>query len=699
MNSCRRPRVDCRAWLAACHALLCVATCVQAATEAGAAPQHDLSVSLDPATRRLEGRDLITFASRRSAALVIGRAMQIDSITADGQAIAPRQSSGRDLKRVVLPAALRVEVKWSGTLAALDTAIDHRATLTGNAPVAGAQGSFLPAGSGWYPMVEGALERYRVRLDLPAGQTGMVPGRLLEERTEQGRYRAQFEFDAPSEGITLVAGPYRVEERNIRTALGSEVRLRTYFHAEIATLSAGYLDSVAGYLDLYEKQIGAYPFAAFSVVSSPTPTGFGMPTMTYLGIDVLRLPFIRATSLGHEVLHNWWGNGVYPDFAHGNWSEGLTTFMADYAYKEREGEQAALDARLAWLRDYAAMPRGDDRPLAGFTSRTHGASQIVGYHKSAMLFAMLRDDIGAAAFERGLQRFWRERRFQVASWNDLRAAFEHEAGRSLKTFFDQWLVRAGAPDLHIVDVRAVDVRSEVPRAGGAWRASITLTQGKGGAPYALSVPLLVRTAQGESSVRVPLAAASATVNVDLPGEPLAVLLDPQMRLFRRLAAGEAPPILRQAMLTKAPALLVLGGADDLRRAAGELAGQLFEQTPRTASTRSGSGTLMVAGTHADVDAWLAKEQLPPRPAALAAGSGSAQVWMVNGPVEKTADKPADKDAASVILVVSARDAKSVSELLRPLPHYGQQSFVVFDGAHAVARGVWPPEAQGWRRGG
>jgi aminopeptidase N len=108
---------------------------------------------------------------------------------------------------------------------------------------------------------------------------------------------------------------------------------------------------------------------------------------------------------------------------------------------------------------------------------------------------------------------------------------------------------------------------------------------------------------------------------------------------------------------------------------------------------------MVAGTHADVDAWLAKEQLPPRPAALAAGSGSAQVWMVNGPVEKTADKPADKDAASVILVVSARDAKSVSELLRPLPHYGQQSFVVFDGAHAVARGVWPPEAQGWRRGG
>jgi hypothetical protein len=85
-----------------------------------------------------------------------------------------------------------------------------------------------------------------------------------------------------------------------------------------------------------------------------------MPTLTYLGIDVLRLPFIRSTSLGHEVLHNWWGNGVYPDYARGNWSEGLTTFMADYAYREREGGEAATAARLAWLRDYASMPPGDD---------------------------------------------------------------------------------------------------------------------------------------------------------------------------------------------------------------------------------------------------------------------------------------------------------------------------------------------------
>ena len=153
--------------------------------------------------------------------------------------------------------------------------------------------------------------------------------------------------------------------------------------------------------------------------------------------------------LGHEVLHNWWGNGVYPDYAHGNWSEGLTTFMADYAYKEDDSADAARAMRLEWLRDFAAVPPGQDRPLAEFTSRTHGTSQIVGYGKAAMAFLMLRDLIGADAFDAGIRRFWRDRQFKLASWNDLQNAFAAEAKRDLSAFFTQWLTRAGAPRIVI----------------------------------------------------------------------------------------------------------------------------------------------------------------------------------------------------------------------------------------------------------
>src|SRR5690606_38710775 len=207
----------------------------------------------------------------------------------------------------------------------------------------------------------------------------------------------------------------------------------------------------ARYVRRYGESIGPYPFSAFSVVASPLPTGFGMPTLTYLGAGVLRLPFIRGTSLGHEVLHNWWGNGVRVDPQSGNWSEGLTPFTADYAFREEASDAAARDLRLGWLRDLAAAPAA--APLAEFRARTHGTAAVTGYAKSAMVFLMLRDLIGEEAFRKGIRAFWQAYRFRAAGWDELRGAFEKASGRPLEAFFDQWLLRSDAPEPAIRSAR------------------------------------------------------------------------------------------------------------------------------------------------------------------------------------------------------------------------------------------------------
>ena len=652
-------------------AVVCALGLASAALAAAPAA-HRISVRIEPDTQELQGRDRIRFDTARAATLVLSSRFRIASLAVDARRIdiAPKLVDG--MQHLRLPAARRIDLAWSGKLAPLDPILDHRDTLTYAEPASGKEGTFLPSGSGWYPAVDGALERYRLELDLPADQRGLVPGQLVQERLEHGRYRASFEFRQPAEGISLMAGPYRIEERRLRTAAGTKLRLRTYFHPAIADLASGYLDAVAGYLNLYERWIGPYPFTEFSVVSSPTPTGFGMPALTYLGIDVLRLPFIRATSLGHEVLHNWWGNGVYPDYAQGNWSEGLTTFMADYAYREREGPQAAAATRLAWLRDYAALPPGEDAPLARFTSRTHGASQIVGYNKSAMLFFMLRDVIGKDAFDAALREFWTQYRFRIASWDDLRKAFEHTSGKDLGAFFAQWLQRSGAPDLRIVDAKA-------EKSAGGWQLSVTLDQGT--PAYALSVPLAVRSATGEFTRRVALTQERATVVLDVPAEPLEIALDPQLRLWRRLAANEAPPILRDAMLSERPALITPGADAAVQAAAHELASRLLE---RAGASTANPSALLIVGLHADIDAWLAREKLAPRPATLAPAHGSAQVWTA-----RTRD-------GRVAVLVSARDAQSLAALARPLPHYGRESYLVFESAHMLERGSWPAQPQVWR---
>ncbi len=641
---------------------------------AGASPQAlDFEVHLDPSSRVLAARGTVTLPPGPATDLMLRRDFEVEHIALDGRELpGARPGEGAYVWRVpASKAPRRIAVAWRGMLAPLDPELTHRQTLGAVRPVAGNEGTQLLSGSGWYPQRPGTLATYRVAVEMPEPQRGLVAGRLVAERVVEGRYRAVFEMPHPSEGIDLLAGPYRVDTRAMKAADGREIRLRTYFHPSIANLAEGYLDSTQRYVELYERWIGAYPFTEFSVVSSPTPTGFGMPTLTYLGIDVLKLPFIRTTSLGHEVLHNWWGNGVYPDYARGNWSEGLTTFMADYAYREREGDGAARAMRLEWLRDFAAIPAGKDPALAAFTSRTHGTTQIVGYHKAAMLFLMLRDRIGGDAFDLGVRGFWREQRFRTASWSDLRAAFEQASGESLKLFFDQWLNRTGAPALRIE-------KATKAQASDGWRTEVTLAQG---APaYQLRVPLVFRTPRGDEARWVTFTGERQTFPVVLDLEPTAVLLDPDFRVFRRLASEEAPPILRQVMLDASTRTIVLADGE-AERVARELAQRIQDHEPRyvTGEAAPPQSPLLVIGLAGEVDRWLARHGLPRRPDAVA-GKGTAQVWTQA------------RERGAPVAIVSAADAGALAALTRPLPHYGRQSFLAFDGARAIERGVWPGQA-------
>lgn len=638
---------------------------------------YDMTVRIDPVARTIEGKSVITVRKPKELKLLLGSSFEVTRASFNGNAL----DAGRD--QVNQPHFWHIpfdfspqhqfEIHWRGKLAQVDDSSDYQQTLNRPIAVSGENGTFLPDASNWYPRIADGLARYQVRLELPPGQRGLVAGRLVEESESEQGYQASFEFPDPAEGIDLMAGPYVIESQTYQNINNRPIQLRTYFHPQISNLSRDYLDAVKRYLTLYESWIGEYPYTEFSVVSSPTPTGFGMPTLTYLGINVLQLPFIRDTSLGHEVLHNWWGNGVYPDYKSGNWSEGLTTFMADYAYKERESSEAAREMRLGWLRDFAALQPGQDVPLTAFTSRTHGASKIVGYNKAAMLFFMLRDQLGEAIFQRAIQGFWATQRFKVASWQHLQKIFEMISGQHLQPFFTQWLERRGAPAITINEAKSIP-------ADSGYGLTITLKQS---APaYQLRVPLAVQSQQGTQTHVFDLHQELQTFTLTLPDKPLSVTLDPDLRLFRQLAPGEAPPILREVMVNSATQTILLSDQAEIRKIAELLANKLQDRAPQiiSSSKQLSAAPALVIGEQREVDAWLAARGLPPRPDAIR-HKGTAQAWIL-----------ARSNGAS-LAVVSAQDAASLEALIRPLPHYGRQSYIAFDNRQVVEKGIWPMQVQ------
>ena len=638
---------------------------VPAAADPLPVPQMELDIRLDPASRELVASVSLTLHGD-ALNFSLNPGLNVTWLTIDGQPHAlPDADDGASRFRLKLKGVgpHHLQLAYQGRLAPLPD-LDHKEVLGRLPPMADVRGSYLPAGSGWYPD-PGAPFSYRLRLRLPAGQKGLAPGRLVRESDAAG-YEAEFDFPHPIEGIDLMAGPYTVSERLLERPGRIPLRIRTWFYPDMADLADGYLADSARYLARYSQEIGPYPFDTFSVVASPLPTGFGMPSLTYLGRDVLRLPFIRATSLGHEVLHNWWGNGVWPDWKSGNWSEGLTTFMADYAYQQDQSAEAAKAMRLGWLRDLAAVPDAEDAPLAAFTARHHGLSSIVGYNKSAMLFLMLRDAIGEQAFAQGLRLFWQRHLFRRASWADLQRAFADAAERDLGDFFNQWVDRAGAPRLRLAE--------------SAWSdGNLSLVIEQHGPSYALSVPVRLIYPDRQEIRRVEARGRHSRIVLSAPDRVAAVELDPDYRLWRRVDPAYFPPILREIFVAPRVGLLLADTDPDMRAAAAALAGRLLdsspEHLPRDAASLPGRSPLLLVGQTASVEGMLARLGLPPRPAELG-GRGSAQVWAAR-----------DQHGRSYA-VVAARDLPALQALQRGLPHYGRQSWLVFESARVQDKGIW-----------
>ncbi|HSG23977.1 MAG TPA: M1 family aminopeptidase [Azonexus sp.] len=654
-----------------------------AGVAAATTPSLTLDISLEPASRQLEAVAIVR-PMHRDFRFVLHESLNIRSAEANGKALkfdAQGKDEALQTWHIRLPKASEtLRITYGGTLQALQNGRDHRSVLRAMPPMAAVDGSYLPSSSGWYPQ-PAPMFSYRLKLSLPADQRALVPGRLLEEKLPEGasgRYLAAFEFTQLTDGIDLMAGPWRIREKTVPQdgKTGSPaLRLRTYFPAALDAepgLADAYLEDSRRYIERYSSEIGAYPYSEFSVVASPLPTGFGMPTLTYIGVDVLKLPFIRATSLGHEILHNWWGNGVYVNYAQGNWSEGLTTFMADYAFKEGAAGDSSREMRLGWLRDFSALSSEARLPLREFRGRTHSASAAVGYGKAAMLFVMLRDQIGEKAFRQGIRDFWSKNRFRVATWQDLQLAFEGASGRDLKPFFKGWLDASGAPKLEVRD-------AVLKAAGSGYQLNVLIKQQ--GAPLVTRLPLELSAGTQRETRWVSVKQASESVKIDLEFRPRNIRIDPDIRLWRHLDPKEMPPILRQWIGAPTPRLLIAasGVAAD---AAATLAERFFEVKPQNISSSNLTSGLangepiMIIGTHTEVAASLAAAGLPGRPAELA-NRGSAQVWTLL------------RATGAPVAVVSADDAKSLQALARPLPHYGGQSWLVFADSKSVDRGIWP----------
>ena len=107
-------------------------------------------------------------------------------------------------------------------------------------------------------------------------------------------------------------------------------------------------------------------------------SGFAFPEFTLLNKTLFQMGR-RALGHGfldHELLHCWWGNGIYVDPADGNWCEALTSYAANYYGYVLDGDdQGARKQRRNCCMIVSGIKPEQDKPLGSFDRRTARAAK------------------------------------------------------------------------------------------------------------------------------------------------------------------------------------------------------------------------------------------------------------------------------------------------------------------------------------
>jgi aminopeptidase N len=497
--------------------------------------------------------------------------------------------------------------------------------------------------------------------------------------------RLVYEATRPTEGLHLVAGRWRRFESD-----HAGVRVAAYVYPDDADLAEPYMAAIRRYLDLYNGWLGAYAYDRFAVVENFFSTGYGMAGFTVLGQDVMRLPFIVDTSLGHEVAHGWWGNGVFVSEDGGNWCEGLTTYVADYHYKKTQSAEAAAEYRREVCRDFTnyVAQAGADFALSEFAERTTPATRAVGYGKTMMVFHMLEERVGKEKFDAALRRVYKENVYREADWSTWRAAFSKESGEDLGWFFDQWVSRPGAPLLELKDVKM-----SAAAEGGGFVVSGTLVQT--GGSWRLDVPIVVEAGGASERHVVSVSGATSPFEVRVPFRPEVMRIDPAQNVFRRLDAAEMPPVVSKLLGDPATVFVVDDtSGEELRAAYAEMAatlmrsgmGKVVDASKATAEELGGRNVFLLGYPSAGT----LRALLAALPSEVAIGPDGFRV------AEATFEQPgaallaigrSPSDASRAVGVFRGLSPDAVRAAGRKLVHYGKYSYLAFVDGKNVAKGV------------
>jgi aminopeptidase N len=396
---------------------------------------------------------------------------------------------------------------------------------------------------------------FELSVTVPRDWFALSNGELAKRENKRGakswRYHWKMTEPLPSYLVTLVAGEFSEIEGG--KAAGVPV---TYFVPKGREADGRRtFRRTPEMIEHFGKLVGVpYPWNKYAqiVVSDFIFGGMENTTATTMYEHLLlderaALDITSDDLIAHELAHQWFGDYVTcRDWSHGWLNEGFATFFEhidlehklgrdEYHYALRGdldayfGEANGRYRRPIVCQDYEAPIDIFDRHL---------------YQKGGLVLHMLRTMLGDDVFWKSVGAYLKKHARSIVETRDLMRAFEEVSGRGLEQFFEQWVYRAGHPDLEV----------KVEHENGILNVGIRQTQKieKEAPCFAFTLALDVVPERGKSVRHTHhVDKPSETIALPCPERPSFVVVDPDFAVLADVKLA-APLDMLQRQLARAP---------------------------------------------------------------------------------------------------------------------------------------------------
>ncbi len=399
----------------------------------------------------------------------------------------------------------------------------------------------------WFPCFDSPNEKFTTEITcrVPADMTVLSNGRQVERTVDEetGLQAARWHQDKPHVNylIALVAGHFEGIKDQWRD-------IDLSFHAPVSQAEHAHnsFQDTRDMMEFFEQEIGVlYPWAQYGQVCVQDFVAGGMENtaLTILTDRTLfadELENLRSSQglVAHELVHQWFGDLVTcKDWSHLWLNEGFATYYENLYDLHKNGR----DSFVWQLRNDAERvlsQANDQTPIVNRTfSKPNEQFSFRAYPKGAWVLHMLRSELGADLFRKGVRLYLERHSYDVATTEDLNEALEEVSGRSLDAFFDQWVYHAGTPVL--------DVSYQWNEEESLAQLTVKQTQKTSANVLLFRFPLRFRFKSEEmfEDRVVTIRDARQDFSFPLPKAPETVRIDPDTEVLARINFTPTTPML------------------------------------------------------------------------------------------------------------------------------------------------------------